>query len=98
MQEKGNGSCAERPIEQGSIVVYSGKPGETVPDGPKGGNSPFVTAWSKEIQRAAGKSVMDVVDLGDFYQRKICIGWLQIMMEVRSLFCPARPFWPTILR
>ena len=54
-------------LSRGSIIVYSGKPGETVPDGPKGGNSPFATAWNKELARAAGKSIIYVfTDMGDF--------------------------------
>jgi len=57
----------DKELSQGSIIVFSGKPGQTVPDGPKGGNSPFTTALNKELLRATGKSIMDVFsDLGDF--------------------------------
>lgn len=64
------GGMAEVSADQlstGSMIVFSGKPGNTVPDGEAGGNSPFTTALNKELVRAKGKSIMGVFsDMGDF--------------------------------
>ena len=70
-QGGGMAAVGVEQLSRGMVVVYSGKPGQTVPDGPKGGNSPFVSAWQREIQRAAGKSVLKVfADMGDFLPEK----------------------------
>lgn len=60
MLSRGGGGLAEvkqNAMAKGTVLVFSGEPGQTVPDG-EGGNSPFTTALIEQLQ--IGGSVLDI--------------------------------------